>query len=94
MRHVASAPFPVHHLFTRLFRLGVIKFEQGAYSQISRSLAQDQFLLNDVKAQVLIAPRLLAAKADTLSAKILAKTKIPALGERIYDKGRASLHQI
>lgn len=88
MRHNAAAPFPIHHLLTSIYRLGVIAWEEGAYSQLSWSETQEKFTLNNTSAELLIAPRLITPRADELSAKIRTKTLKPAVGEQVYDKGR------
>ena len=33
MSHATSAPFPVHYMITRLYQLGIVAWEHGAYDQ-------------------------------------------------------------
>ncbi|KAE8454384.1 hypothetical protein EG329_000006 [Mollisiaceae sp. DMI_Dod_QoI] len=91
MNYIAAAPFPIHHLITRLYQLGVVSWEHGAYDQVSWSAKEQRFLLNGKKAHGLIAAGILTANADALSTKILAQVKKPAAGESVYHKGRFPL---
>ncbi|CAG8951625.1 hypothetical protein HYFRA_00005425 [Hymenoscyphus fraxineus] len=84
---ITASPFPVHHLFTHLTEIGVIKWEQGDYNDVSWSDKTQLFEVDGNTGNALFAAWILTGKADLLSQKIFAKLKhVP--GDRIYDKGR------
>jgi hypothetical protein len=94
--HVASAPFPIHHLVTQLFDLGVVSWVEGDYNIVSWSEEREKFVLNPDLVQMrelkdahcLIASRILTSETDLLSERLLAQTKTTAPEEPVYDKGR------
>ncbi|KAF3287525.1 hypothetical protein TWF970_007245 [Orbilia oligospora] len=86
-----SAPFAVHLLITRLYRLGVISWLQGAYEDIKWSPLDMRFNLNEESSNGLIAPRVLSEKTDVLNTSLLEQAMKPGDGEAVYQKGRTLL---
>ncbi|KAF3930356.1 hypothetical protein ABW20_dc0104126 [Dactylellina cionopaga] len=87
---VTSAPFPVHLLITRLYKLGVISWIRGAYEDVTCS-PRMKFHLNGENANGLIAPRALTETTDVLSASILKQAMKTGAGKPIYQKCRTLL---
>ncbi|KAF3924279.1 hypothetical protein ABW21_db0205916 [Orbilia brochopaga] len=99
-----SAPFAIHLLITRLYKLGVISWIQGAYEDVAWSSAASgtqpsgsssdmKFHLNGETANGLIAPRSLTETTDALSASVLQQAMKPVAGNgnAVYQKGRTLL---
>ncbi|KAJ6263612.1 hypothetical protein Dda_2180 [Drechslerella dactyloides] len=88
-----SAPFEIHLLITRLYKLGVISWTRGAYEDVVWSSKKTKFLLNDESADGLIAPRVLTETTDALSADILKQTMTSKTTARkaVYQKCRTLL---
>ncbi|KAF3100611.1 hypothetical protein TWF706_006164 [Orbilia oligospora] len=87
----SSAPFAAHLLITRLYKLGVISWLQGAYEDIKWSPLDMRFNLNEESSNGLIAPRVLSEKTDILNTSLLEQAMKPGGGEAVYQKGRTLL---
>ncbi|KAK6501663.1 hypothetical protein TWF481_009492 [Arthrobotrys musiformis] len=87
LNYIAGAPVEIHILITRLYRLGVISWVQGAYEDLTWSEEAKQFNLHGRRADGLIAPRRLTAQSDKLGLKILEQARTSA-GEPVWNKGR------
>ncbi|KAK6519670.1 hypothetical protein TWF281_003491 [Arthrobotrys megalospora] len=84
----AACPAEVHTLITRLYKLGVVSWIQGAYEDIVWASETNKFELKGRKVDGLIAPRRMSPKSDRLSDRILEQAKSPAIGEPLFEKGR------
>ncbi|KAF3106234.1 hypothetical protein TWF103_006342 [Orbilia oligospora] len=87
LNYIAGAPFEIHLLITRLYKLGVISWMQGAYEDLTWSKEARMFNLKGQRADGLIASRRLTAKNDKLGSRILEQAHTPA-GEPVWHKGR------
>ncbi|KAF3204127.1 hypothetical protein TWF106_001642 [Orbilia oligospora] len=85
---IAASPFEIHTLITRLYKLGVVSWIQGAYEDVIWSSKTKKFELKGYQVDGLIAPRRLTQKTDMLSEKILKQAKRLRVGEPRYEKGR------
>ncbi|KAF3291282.1 hypothetical protein TWF970_000504 [Orbilia oligospora] len=85
---IAATPYEIHNLITRLYKLGVVSWTQGAYEDVVWSSKTKKFELKGYQVDGLIAPRRLTQKTDMLSEKILKQAKRLKVGEPRYEKGR------
>ncbi|KAK6515346.1 hypothetical protein TWF506_007688 [Arthrobotrys conoides] len=85
---IAASPVEVHTLITRLYKLGVISWVQGAYEDIAWDPKTNTFQLKGHQVDGLIAPRRLNPKSDELSDKILKQARNLGSGEPRFEKGR------
>ncbi|KAK6517471.1 hypothetical protein TWF281_004126 [Arthrobotrys megalospora] len=85
---IAASPFEMHTLITRLYKLKVVSWIQGAYEDVVWISKIKKFELKGYQVDGLIAPRRLTQKTDVLSEKILKQAKRLKVGEPRYEKGR------
>ncbi|KAK6348323.1 hypothetical protein TWF718_006124 [Orbilia javanica] len=87
LNYIAGAPYGIHVFITRLYKLGVISWMQGAYEDLVWSEKTRAFDLKGRRADALFAPRRLTSDSDRLGHRILEQAR-QSVGKPTWHKGR------